>query len=94
MVATDEEMVAARLDLQWRDYCAHMLIPLNKCRRANLYMPFRCVDERHAYDKCQWMQFNRRTKEMKEILKAERAAVRAAEEAAREAAEMAAVAGK
>ena len=27
-----EEMDAARLPYQWRDYCAHLLIPLNDCR--------------------------------------------------------------
>lgn len=82
MVATDEEMKAARLDPQWRDYCAHMLIPLNKCRRANLSMPFRCVDERHAYEKCQFGQFERRSKEMAALQKIERAALRDAEDAA------------
>lgn len=85
MVATDEEMCAAQIDPQWRDYCAHMLIPLNKCRRANMFAPFRCVDERHAYEKCQWSQFDRRTKEMQAKLKAERVALSDAEDAALEA---------
>lgn len=42
---------------EWRDYCAHKLIPLNKCRRQNFYLPFRCVDERHEYEKCQYYQY-------------------------------------
>lgn len=74
MVATEDEMMSARLDLQWRDYCAHVLIPLNKCRRENHFLPFRCVDERHAYEKCQWTQFSRRTKEMTSLLREERVA--------------------
>jgi NADH dehydrogenase (ubiquinone) 1 beta subcomplex subunit 7 len=82
MVATDEEMSAARLDLQWRDYCAHVLIPLNKCRRQNYSLPFKCVDERHAYEKCQWTQFNRRSKEAKEQLRAARREAAEKEEAA------------
>lgn len=44
------------LPAQWRDFCAHKLIPLNKCRRKNFYMPFRCEDERHDYEKCQYDQ--------------------------------------
>lgn len=82
MVATDAEMTAARLEPAWRDYCAHLLIPLNKCRRANMSLPFRCVDERHAYEKCQFDQFARRTQEMAALQKAERAARRDAEDAA------------
>ncbi|KAJ0238018.1 hypothetical protein HA466_0245240 [Hirschfeldia incana] len=32
MIATQEEMVAAKVPLGYRDQCAHLLIPLNKCR--------------------------------------------------------------
>lgn len=46
----------AGMPLHWRDYCAHILIPLDKCRRENFFLPFRCVDERHAYEKCQYGQ--------------------------------------
>jgi hypothetical protein len=56
MIATPEEMKAARLDIAFRDYCAHMLIPLNACRRENWYMPFKCSHERHAYEKCQYIE--------------------------------------
>ena len=40
--ATREEMSAAKLPLQYRDQCAHLLIPLNKCRYDNYYLPWRC----------------------------------------------------
>ena len=30
MKCTREEMKAARLPLEYRDYCAHILIPLNE----------------------------------------------------------------
>jgi hypothetical protein len=49
--ATHEEMRAARLPISFRDGCAGLLIPLNKCRQANMYMPFRCGHERHEYEK-------------------------------------------
>ena len=32
MKVTHEEMKAARVPLNFRDYCAHILIPLNECR--------------------------------------------------------------
>jgi len=35
MVATREELKASRVPLDYRDYCAHLLIPLNQCRCAS-----------------------------------------------------------
>lgn len=29
-----------------------LLIPLNVCRRKNMYLPWHCEDERHGYEKC------------------------------------------
>lgn len=40
--ATREEMSAAKLPLQYRDSCAHLLIPLNKCRVESYYLPWKC----------------------------------------------------
>lgn len=40
--ATREEMSAAKLPLAYRDSCAHLLIPLNKCRYDNYYLSWRC----------------------------------------------------
>lgn len=58
MKATRSEMYHAQIPHQWRDYCAHLLIPLNKCRdgtasdRVSGYLPWNCSDERHVYEKC------------------------------------------
>ena len=41
--ATREEMSAARLPLAYRDSCAHLLIPLNRCRFEEYYLPWKCV---------------------------------------------------
>ncbi|KAF1823776.1 putative NADH-ubiquinone oxidoreductase B18 subunit [Dissoconium aciculare CBS 342.82] len=65
--ATREEMAAARLPLQYRDSCAHLLIPLNKCRFDNYYLNWRCQDERHSYEKCQYEEFKLRVKKMDQI---------------------------
>jgi len=65
MVATQEEMQLAKLDIGYRDFCAHLLIPLNQCRRAALYVPWKCGHERHEYEKCQYFEYKRRVAKMK-----------------------------
>lgn len=40
--ASRKEMSDAKLPLAYRDSCAHLLIPLNKCRPANWYLPWKC----------------------------------------------------
>ena len=51
MKVTHEEMKAARVPLLFRDYCAHILIPLNECRVKHWYSPFQCTELRHSYEK-------------------------------------------
>ncbi len=53
-------MDAARLPWAYRDYCAHLLIPLNECRSGSWYAPWKCKHERHVYEKCQYKEFKRR----------------------------------
>lgn len=36
-------MAEARLPLAYRDSCAHLLIPLNKCRHEEWFLPWKCV---------------------------------------------------
>ena len=57
MIATQQEMADARLDLAFRDHCAHLLIPLNTCRRKEFFMPYKCSHERHEYEKCQYYEY-------------------------------------
>ena len=42
------------MPLHFRDYCAHILIPLNDCRHQTWFSPFKCTDLRHAYEKCEF----------------------------------------
>jgi hypothetical protein len=44
MKVTQEQMAEARLDLAYRDYCAHLLIPLNRCRRRTVSAHFSLFD--------------------------------------------------
>jgi len=54
MKVSKEEMKKAGIDLAYRDFCAHLLIPLNECRRKSFFLPWKCGDERHVYEKCQY----------------------------------------
>ncbi|PWN53923.1 hypothetical protein IE53DRAFT_383558 [Violaceomyces palustris] len=72
--ATLEEANAARLPLGYRDQCSALLIPLNKCRKQTLYAPWKCEDERHTYEKCQYDDFIKRTKDLSKQRKAAAAA--------------------
>lgn len=60
-----------KIPLAWRDRCASLLVPLNKCRLEGWYLPWNCQQERHDYEECQYLDFLRRVKEM-EKLKAEK----------------------
>ncbi|PUU74645.1 NADH-ubiquinone oxidoreductase B18 subunit-domain-containing protein [Tuber borchii] len=64
---TSAEMSTARLPLAYRDKCAALLVPLNRCRYEEFYMPWKCQDERHSYEKCQYEEFMRRVKKMEEL---------------------------
>mmetsp|Transcript_3959 Transcript_3959/g.13883 ORF Transcript_3959/g.13883 Transcript_3959/m.13883 type:complete len:88 (-) Transcript_3959:301-564(-) len=73
-VATPEEMAEAKLPLTARDACASLLIPLNKCRRENMWWPGTCEHEKHAYEKCQYQLYMARVNK----LAAEKAEAKAA----------------
>ncbi|EKX35115.1 hypothetical protein GUITHDRAFT_97918 [Guillardia theta CCMP2712] len=60
------ECAKNKIDPAYRDYCSHLLIPLNKCRYANYFLPWKCTEERHAYEKCQFQEFEYRVKKLQE----------------------------
>jgi hypothetical protein len=76
-------MREAHVPLAYRDSCAHLLIPLNRCRKDTYYAPWKCTvgqprcrmcwdsderqDERHSYEKCQYEEFQRRVAKMDEL---------------------------
>jgi NADH dehydrogenase (ubiquinone) 1 beta subcomplex subunit 7 len=55
-----EEMHDAKVPLDYRDYCAHLLIPLNRCRQQEMYLPWKCETLRNAYEKCQHNDYTKR----------------------------------
>jgi NADH-ubiquinone oxidoreductase B18 subunit (NDUFB7) len=50
----------ARVPLAMRDKCAHLLMPLNKCRREAFFAPWKCTHERHTYEQCQYYMYLKR----------------------------------
>ncbi|RVX68011.1 hypothetical protein B0A52_08422 [Exophiala mesophila] len=63
-------MSEARVPLAYRDNCAGLLIPLNKCRHDTFFAIWKCENERHAYEKCQYEEFKKRVAKMEELRKA------------------------
>ena len=57
MPVSVEEMQEERVPLALRDYCAHLLIPLNKCRLETFHLPWKCHHERHEYERCQYIEY-------------------------------------
>jgi len=66
MLISREEMKKERIPLEYRDFCAHLLPELNACRKATLYMPWKCKHERHVYELCQYKEYKKRVTAMKE----------------------------
>ncbi|XP_058917899.1 NADH dehydrogenase [ubiquinone] 1 beta subcomplex subunit 7 [Kogia breviceps] len=63
MVATQQEMNDAQLALQQRDYCAHYLIRLLKCKRDHFPSFLACKQEQHGWDHCEHVDYVKRMKE-------------------------------
>ena len=55
-----EAMAKARVPLAYRDTCAHLLMPLNDCRRKNYWSPNQCGHERHTYEECLYNSYLQR----------------------------------
>ena len=66
--------VAWEYKYYYRDYCAHLLIPLNKCRHENYYLPWKCEHERHDYETCEYKEYMRRSHnaKVKQMMEEER----------------------
>ena len=53
MIATEQEMRAARVPLYFRDYCAHKYIDYLQCQRQHYPFVKACKPQRNAYLECQ-----------------------------------------
>ena len=57
MQVTQEELMAEKVPLNLRDYCAHHFISLMKCRKENYYLPWKCKAEKHAWGDCEFQEY-------------------------------------
>jgi len=68
-------IIKANIPHAFRDTCAHLLIPLNKCRRETWWNPNKCGHYRHVYEECQYNAYLQRceAKVQENLVLAERA---------------------
>jgi NADH dehydrogenase (ubiquinone) 1 beta subcomplex subunit 7 len=65
------------IPLPLRDKCAHLLMPLNKCRRQTYFAPWKCTHERHTYDECEYILYSARVEAKKKLKEADKQAAAA-----------------
>ena len=44
-----------KIPVAYRDNCAHLLVPLNVCRRQTFFSPNQCQHQRHIYEECEYI---------------------------------------
>ena len=67
MLISREELKKEKIPLEYRDFCAHLLPELNACRRATLFMPWKCKHERHVYELCQYKEYKKRVAALEKL---------------------------
>ncbi|KAJ3375081.1 hypothetical protein GGF31_005803 [Allomyces arbusculus] len=61
MQATKEQMDAAKVPYLFRDFCAHLYIEMEQCRKTHPFMAGpKCHGQKHAYEECQYREYIRR----------------------------------
>ncbi|KAG7197594.1 hypothetical protein KM043_016910 [Ampulex compressa] len=63
MIATEQEMIAAKVPLDKRDYCAHIYLELLGCQRKEYPITYKCAHVKHKYDQCEYEDYVLRMKE-------------------------------
>lgn len=53
MLASEDDMIAAKIPLKQRDYCAHKYLELEECKRIHYPFMLKCAHKRHEYEECQ-----------------------------------------
>ncbi|XP_017883652.1 NADH dehydrogenase [ubiquinone] 1 beta subcomplex subunit 7 [Ceratina calcarata] len=62
-LASEEDMVAAKIPQMYRDYCAHLYIDYARCFQKEFPMVQRCKKEVHHHQQCEYEDFVLRMKE-------------------------------
>ena len=55
--------------LPFRDNCAHLVVPLNHCRRETFFNPDACTHQRHIYEECEYIAWQKRVEAKKALRK-------------------------
>ncbi|KAG6796221.1 NADH dehydrogenase [ubiquinone] 1 beta subcomplex subunit 7 [Apis mellifera caucasica] len=63
MPLSEEEMIAAKIPHDLRDYCAHYYLDYIRCYMEKFPFVTRCVTEIHNYQKCEYDDYILRGKE-------------------------------
>ncbi|XP_031636485.1 NADH dehydrogenase [ubiquinone] 1 beta subcomplex subunit 7 isoform X2 [Contarinia nasturtii] len=63
MIATEAEMISAKLPREERDYCAHTKIDYLRCIADVWPLAYKCSHEKHAQALCQYDDYILRMKE-------------------------------
>ncbi|ODM91867.1 NADH dehydrogenase [ubiquinone] 1 beta subcomplex subunit 7 [Orchesella cincta] len=63
MVATEAEMISAKVPPKLRDFCAHHYINFEKCKKDKFPFVYRCHPEKHNYEHCQYEDYLIRMKD-------------------------------
>lgn len=54
MIATTEQLESAKIALEDRDYCAHLLLEYRGCRTRVWPFAYKCHHEKHNYLNCEY----------------------------------------
>ncbi|XP_011867524.1 PREDICTED: NADH dehydrogenase [ubiquinone] 1 beta subcomplex subunit 7 [Vollenhovia emeryi] len=60
---SEEDMMAFKIPLDRRDYCAHKYMDLHECKRRHYPFMIKCAHERHEYNRCHVEDYTMRLKE-------------------------------
>lgn len=50
-------MREANMTIRLRSWCAHHVMPLQKCRSENFWLPYKCEHEREMFEKCRYKEY-------------------------------------
>ena len=50
-------MEDAKIPIASRDECSHVLVKLQECRIETFYLPWKCVEKRNAYLRCEEKEY-------------------------------------
>lgn len=56
-VLTQQQMEDYGIPLASRDECSHVLVKLAACRTENFHLPWKCVEKRNAYFRCEEKEY-------------------------------------